>query len=152
MNLLEEIRTTETPGKRGGEFLYAQAVYSCFSDIEILKAEGFTLATICKYLEKREILPKNSDPHSFCRAFRREIKRRQRAELKEVNTDDTTKRNINTEENFQKRDVSKISEQKKPEIPFIPARAKNGKAGLHVNPDNTFKMPPKDLDDMPDII
>jgi DNA-binding transcriptional MerR regulator len=68
---LEELRETETPGRRGGEFIYARAVYAYFREIEELKAEGFTLATICRFLEKREILPAGSDPRSFCRAFRR---------------------------------------------------------------------------------
>ena len=152
MNLLEEVRATEIPGKRGGEFLYAKAIYAYFNEIEKLKAEGFTFITICKSLERRGILPKNSDPHSFRRAYRREIIRRQRTALKEVNADDRTKRNIKAGENVQKYEISRKGEQRKLGIPFTPARTKNSKAGLHVNTDNTFDLTPINDDDMPDNI
>ena len=151
MNLLEEIRLTETPGKRGGEFFYAQVVYAHFSEIEKLKTEGFTLATIYKFLEKKEVLPIDSDTHSFRRAFRREIARRQRVVLKEENANSKTKKTINTRENISKQELSRISEKQEPEVSFTPVKARSGRPGLQVNPDNTFRMKPIDPDDLPDI-
>jgi hypothetical protein len=104
---LDEIRETETPGKRGGEFVYAQAVYGCFDEIEKLKVEGFTLTTICKYLERKGLLPANSDPRSFCRAFRRrrEAARRRQTALKEGNVHDTVKKILKSKENAPKHEI-----------------------------------------------
>ena len=151
MSFWEEIRTTETPGKRGGESFYAQAIYSHFGEIKKLKTEGFTLATICKFLGKKGVLPMNSDPNSFRRAFRREIVRRQRTSLKEINVNDTTKKNIKTGENIQKHEISRTNGKQESEVSFIPVKKKSGKSGLQVNPDNTFKITPVDPDDLPDI-
>jgi DNA-binding transcriptional MerR regulator len=157
VSLLEGIRETETPGKRGSEFVYAQAVYGCFGEIEELKAEGFTLATICKYLESKGVLPAGSDPRSFCRAFRRrrEAARREQATLKErnkeMNISDTTKKTVTSKENTSKREISEASVRQEPKVSFVPAKPKSGKPGLQINPDNTFNIAPIDPDDLPDI-
>jgi hypothetical protein len=151
VSLLDGIRETETPGKRGGEFFYAQAIYGCFDEIEELKAEGFTLTTICKYLERKEVLPTGSDPRSFCRAFRREAARRKQAVPKERDISDTTKKALKSKENAPKREISGTSAQQRPEASFTPAKPKSGKPGVQINPDNTFKIAPIDPDDLPDV-
>lgn len=151
MSLLEEIRETEIPGKRGGEFVYAQAVYGCFSEIEKLKAEGFTLTTICRFLEKKEMLPAGSDPRSFCRAFRRrrEALRRKQAALKEGNIGGATKRTMKPKENSPKGEISETSAKQEPEVSFAPVKPKSRKPGLQINPDNTFEITPLDPEDLP---
>ena len=151
MRLLEDIRATETPGKRGGEFFYAQMIYGYFDEIEKLKGEGFTLTTICKFLEKKGALPEKSDPRSFRRAFRREAARRQRAISKEVKVNDTAKKEVKGGENIPRRDVSEAGVKQKPEIPFTPAKSKSSRGRLQINPDNTFNITPIDPDDLPDI-
>ena len=144
MRLLDDIRATETPGKRGGEFFYAQVIYGYFDEIEKLKAEGFTMTTICKFLEKKGALPTNSDPRSFRRGFRREAARRQRTTSREVNVSGTAKKGI-------KPRISEASVKQRAEIPVIPTKAKNDRSGLQVNPDNTFTIAPIDPDDLPDM-
>jgi DNA-binding transcriptional MerR regulator len=151
VNLLDEIRATEMPGKRGGDFFYAQAIYAYFSEIEALQAEGFTLATICKFLEKKDVLPKDSDPYSFRRAFSREAIRRKRATPKEVNINDTAKKGINTKANASKGNVSEIRSKHRPDASVIPVKPKNNRTGPLINPDNTFTITPVDPDDLPDI-
>ena len=145
MSLLDDIRTTETPGKRGGEFSYAQAIYTYFDEIEKLIAEGFTLTTICKFLEKKEILPINASPYSFRRAFRREAVRRKRAILKEGNAHATPKKGMKPKENAPKHEPSRVS------VNEVKREPKSNKAGPHINPDNTFRIAPVDPDDLPDM-
>jgi hypothetical protein len=151
VSLLGEIRKTEAPGRRGCEFVYAQVIYGCFGEIEKLKAEGFTLTAICKYLERKEVLPADSDPRSFCRAFRREAARRKQTTLKERNISDTTKKTLKSKENAPKREISETSAQQRSEASFTPAKPKSGKSGVQINPDNTFNIAPIDPDDLPDI-
>jgi len=145
VSLLDDIRVTETPGKRGGEFSYAQAIYTYFDEIEKLKAEGFTLATICKFLEKKEILPINASPYSFRRAFRREAVRRKRAILKEDNAHGTSKKGMKPKENAPKHEPSRVS------VNEVKREPKSNKVGPHINPDNTFRIAPVDPDDLPDM-
>ena len=147
MNFLEDIRATEMPGKRGGEFSYARAIYAYFDEIKKLKAEGFTLTTICNFLEKKGALPTDSDPRSFRRAFRREAVRRQKTILKEENINDTAKKGIKAKANIPKDEGAK----QKPEVPVIPVKPKNKRSGPQINPDNTFNITPVDPDDLPDI-
>ena len=109
------------------------------------------MTTICKFLEKKEILPINSAPHSFRRAFRREIARRKQTLLKEENINNTTKKIIKTGDNISKHKVSRKNEKQELEIPITPAKTKSGKTGLQINPDNTFRIMPVDPDDLPDI-
>lgn len=147
--ILEDIRSTEVPGKHGGTFFYAQAIYACFGDIQELKAEGFTLATICKFLKKKSLLPPDADPHSFRRAFRREIARRKRTgKAKEVNVKkgsmigDASKHEVSATDTKEKRNP----------VPSVsPVNPVSGKTELQINPDNTFKISPIDPDDLPDI-
>ena len=154
MNLFDDIKATEIPGNSGGEFFYAQAIYSYFSDIEKLKAEGFTLTTICKYLEKKGVLPTNSTPRSFRRAFRREVERRKQVIAKEKNIHDTSTKGMKLKENAPKHEFSEVSANKakrEPENTVISVKLKDSKAGSQINPDYTFKIAPVDPDDLPDI-
>ena len=151
MNLLEEIKETEIPGKGGGGFFYAQVVYGHFDAIEKLKVEGFTLTTICRFLEKKGALPPNADPHSFRRAFRREIARRQRVISKEVKVNDTAKKRMESKENISKHEILEASMKQNLEAPIITTKPKNSKARPQINPDNTFRIAPIDPDDLPDI-
>jgi 2-keto-4-pentenoate hydratase/2-oxohepta-3-ene-1,7-dioic acid hydratase in catechol pathway len=151
VSFLEDIREEEVPGKRGGDFFYAQVMYSHFDEIEKLKAEGFTLTIICKFLEKKGALPTNSDLHSFRRAFRREAARRQRVNSKEVNVNDTAKKGIKTGENVSKHEASVVNVRQRPEVPFIPVKPKNNSSRPEINPDNTFTIKPINPDDLPDV-
>ena len=154
MSLFDDIKATETPGKSGGEFFYAQAIYSYFSDIEKLKAEGFTLTTICKFLEKKGVLPISSDPRSFRRAFRREAERRKQVIAKEENVHDTSTKGMKLKENAPKHEFSGVSAnevKREPGNSVISVKLKNSKSGPQINPDNTFKIAPVDPDDLPDI-
>jgi DNA-binding transcriptional MerR regulator len=119
VSLFEDIRATEMPGKRGGEYLYAQAIFAYFNEIEKLKAEGFTMATICKFLEKKEVLPNNSDPYSFRRAFRREVVRRERAISQEVNINDNVKKGMKIKGNTSKNRIFEINATQRPGIPVV---------------------------------
>lgn len=93
-DILAEIRNVASPGRSGKAYPYAQTIYACFSEIEKLIDAGFTMATICKYLEGEGVLPNGADIHSFRRAFRREVARRSRQStrsgIKEKN--DTSKK------------------------------------------------------------
>ena len=151
MNLLEDLKASEAPGRHGGDCLYAQAIYNNFDEIVKLKADGFTLMTICKFLEKKGALPKDSDPHSFRRAFRREAIRRQRVTSKEVNVNDTTKKDMKPKESISRRETSDTSVKKKSEASVIPAKPKNSKPKPSINPDYTFDMAKIDPDDLPDL-
>lgn len=136
MNLLEEIRATEIPGKRGGDFFYARVVHSYFDEIEKLKSEGFSLATICNFLEKKGVLPPDSDPYSFRRAFRRKLARKSK---------------ISKEEGIKPKEKVPKHEPKIPVVSTQPTQSKNVRAGTQINPDNTFNITPVDPDDLPDI-
>ena len=151
VNLLEDLKASEAPGRRGGDCLYAQAIYSNFDEIVKLKADGFTLMTICKFLEKKGALPKDSDPHSFRRAFRREGTRRLRVTSKEVNVNDTTKKDMKVKENIPKIESSDVSVKQKSEASVIPAKPRNSKPKPSINPDYTFDMAQIDPDDLPDL-
>ena len=154
MSLFDDIKATETPGKSGEEFFYAQAIYGCFSDIERLKAEGFTLTTICKFLEKKGVLPTGSDPRSFRQAFRRESDRRKQVILKEESVYGTSTKGMKLKETASKHELSGASANKTKQEsgnPVISVKLQNSKIGPQTNPDNTFKIAPIDPDDLPDI-
>jgi DNA-binding transcriptional MerR regulator len=148
VGLLEDIRKTEKPGRSGRAFFYAQAIYAHFKEIEELKAEGFTLATIRKFLESKGVLPAGSDTRSFCRAFRREAARRKQVELKEVNADEVRK-NGSKGRDAPKREVQAAGVKQGSGVPSIPTKAHKGKAGVQINPDNTFTISPVDPEDLP---
>jgi hypothetical protein len=147
-NALADIRKTEQPGRRGGAFCYAGTVYACFAEIQTLVSEGFTLTTICKYLEKKKILPVGSDTRSFCRAYRRECSRRERptrqkkTKVREVSVknDNATKLTETTES---KQEPDMTGKQTPPPV--------EPRGGLRLNPDNTFKIEPLGPDDLPDF-
>jgi hypothetical protein len=146
--VLADIRETELPGRRGGVFHYARAVYACFAEIQNLISEGFTLSTICKFLERKGILPPGADVRSFCRAFRREKTRRERsAKRKSKNAKEALVKNDNavklTETNNAKRETGT------PDIQTQPTVKPGGR--LQVNPDNTFVIKPIDFDGLPDF-
>jgi hypothetical protein len=132
---LADIRETEQPGRRGGAFCYARAVYACFTEIQGLVSEGFTLATICRFLEKKGVLPVGADTRGFCGAYRRENSRRERSarpkktKAKEVKNDGAAKLNGTT------------GTEREPDTPAkqtIPPVKPRG--GVLVNPDNTFEI------------
>jgi hypothetical protein len=147
LGALADIRETERPGRRGDAFCYASAVYACFTEIQGLVSEGFTLTTICRFLEKKCILPAGADARSFCRAYRRERSRRERpirqkkTKVREVSkNDDTTKL---TETTGAKHEPSMTGKRTPPLV--------EPGGGLRLNPDNTFKIETVDLDDLPDF-
>jgi hypothetical protein len=148
-SILEEVRKTETPGKRG-VFAYAGAIYRYFEDIRELKAEGFSLVTICKFLAEKGILPINYDTHSFRRAFQREAARRRRVENSKGGVRRAAIKNVSTG-NAAKREIPAIGAEQEPRDSSIPPEPLAGKAGVQINPDNTFTIRPIDPDDLPDI-
>jgi hypothetical protein len=148
---LADIRKMERPGRRGGAFCYAGAVYACFADIQALVSEGFTLTTICKFLEKKGLLPTGADTRSFCRAYRRERSRRERPAMrkktkaKEVSVKNDSAAKL-TETTGAKQESGMTGMTGKQTPP--PAEPRGG---LRLNPDNTFKIEPIDLGDLPDF-
>jgi hypothetical protein len=145
---LADIRETERPGRRGGAFCYAGAVYACFTEIQALVSEGFTLSTICKYLEKKGVLPVGADTRSFCRAYRRERLRGERpAKQKKAKAREVSVKNDNsaklTEATGAKQEPGMTGKQ-------APS-AVEPRGGLRLSPDNTFKIEPIDIDDLPDF-
>jgi hypothetical protein len=145
--MLADIRETELPGRRGGTSHYARTVRACFEEIQCLIAEGFTMFTICKFLEKRDALPPGADTRSFCRAYNRERLRRERsAKPKRTRAKEASAKN----ENAAKPAVA--SEREKEPCPPSQQYQTSVKPrdGLRVNPDNTFVIQPIDPDDLPD--
>ena len=146
--VLADIRQTELPGRKGSVFHYARTVYACFADVQNLIAEGFTLATICKYLEKKGALPSGADTRSFCRAYRREKIRRERSvRQKKTTVKEVSVKNDNvaklTEATGAKREPAMTDKHTQPPV--------EPKDGLRLNSDNTFKIEPIDFDDLPDF-
>jgi hypothetical protein len=148
-DILADIRETELPGGRGVASHYARTVYSCFAEIQCLIAEGFTLSTICKYLEKKEVLPPGADNRSFCRAFSRErsrrerfVKQRKKGKIKEesANNDNAAKM---MDINAAKQEPGMAGKQTLP--------VTEPKVGLRLNSDNTFKIEQIDLSYLPDF-
>jgi DNA-binding transcriptional MerR regulator len=146
--VLAGIRETELPGRKGGVFHYARTVYACFAEIQSLTAEGFTLSTICKFLERKGVLPPEADIRSFCRAYRREKTRRERsvrqkkAKVKEVSVKNDSAAKL-MEATGAKREPAMTDKQ-------TPHPVKP-KGGLRLNPDNTFKIEPINPDDLPNF-
>jgi hypothetical protein len=146
--MLADIRETELPGRRGSVFHYARTVYACFADIQNLIAEGFTLSTICKFLEKKGALPPEADIRSFYRAFNREKARRVRsAKRKKTNVKEVSAKNDNTMKLTEITGAKHETEAPvmKKQSPIEPRRVPK------INPDTTFKIEPVDLEGMPDF-
>ena len=78
ISLVQRVRETETPGKYGAAFCYSKAVYAAFGEILALREEGFSMVAICKVMKSDGLLPKNANPYSFRRAFKREFTRREK--------------------------------------------------------------------------
>jgi DNA-binding transcriptional MerR regulator len=138
-NVREEARKNHVPG-RAGEFphaRYARAAYLYFDEILELRADGFSLATVCKVLEARGVLPEGADRRSFCRAVRKESARRERAER--LRMGDTGRR-------------AEKRERTEPSTARSSIDCGESGAGLRINPDNTFTIRPIDPDDLPDIL
>ena len=147
-DMLADIRETESPGRRGGVSHYAGTVYACFAEIQNLTAEGFTLSTICRFLEKKGILPAGADARSFCRAFRREKTRRERiTKRKGKNAKEALVKNghavKSTEASNAKQETGMAAMQTQQPVKH------NG--GFQVNPDNTFEIKPIDFDGLPNF-
>ncbi|MDR1581006.1 MAG: hypothetical protein LBS35_11665 [Synergistaceae bacterium] len=144
---LAGIRETELPGRRGGVSHYARAVYACFDDIQALISEGFTLSTICSFLEKKGVPPAAADPRSFCRAYRRECSRREqsakqkKAKAKEVAKHDSAVKLAESSAAKAEQGLSPPQYQ----APVISAGA------TRLEPGNKFKIEPINLGDLPDF-
>ena len=78
-HLAQRVRETETPGKHGAAYCYTRAAYAAFHEIVELREERFTLAAICKVMERDGLLPEHANPHSFRRAFKKELASREKA-------------------------------------------------------------------------
>lgn len=142
---LADIRETEYPG-RNGDFPYARLVSACFEEIAELKDEGFSMATIRRFLEKRGVLAPDSDPRSFCRAFRRESARRmRRAKSKGMRDKTANVRSVASERPTPAETKTKVAHE-----PVRPVSRKSTR-GPQVNPDNTFTIRPIDENDLPEI-
>jgi hypothetical protein len=146
---LADIRETERPGRRGGSFCYAGAVYACFAEIQALVSEGFTLTTICRFLEKKGGLPAGADTRSFCRAYRRERSRRERyIRQKKTKTREAPVKNDNMAK-LTLTDMTEVKQEQGMTDKTPPPVEPRG--GFRLNPDNTFKIEPIDPDDLPDF-
>jgi hypothetical protein len=136
---------------KGGAFVYAGAIYSYYDDIRELKADGFTFATICKFLEGKGMLPPDADRRSFCRAFRREAARRKRAakaKKTEILHGNATKA-MNPKGDTARREVLPVRAAQ--DQSAVPARQSAPDPGrLVINPDNTFNIREADLSGLPD--
>jgi DNA-binding transcriptional MerR regulator len=76
-DIFSDIHTMKIPGRRSVTSGYAQIIYLHFDEIlRLHSVVGFSLATICEYLEEKGKLPVNADAHAFRRAFSREVSRR----------------------------------------------------------------------------
>lgn len=148
-NLLADIRAEESPGRRSYTFFYAQAICIHFIEVQELRAEGFSMATICRFLEKKGALPVGADPHSFCRAYSREDVRRKRA----TKYKEQERTNGRSEKKNEAAGIAAISgDERKPSLPTSPLPgASKSKTGVQINPDNTFRIEPIDPDDLPEI-
>jgi hypothetical protein len=145
--LLAGIRETELPGRRGGAFHYAKTVYACFAEIQSLTAEGFTLSTICKFLEKKGVLPQGADARGFCRAYRREKTRRECSARRKK----TKVREVSVKNSYTAKLTEVTEAEQEPGMTGKQAPSPVGhRGGLRINPDNTFKIEPINPDDLPD--
>jgi DNA-binding transcriptional MerR regulator len=78
-NIVLNVRETEIPGRHSEAFYYAKTAYTAIREISALREEGFSMAAICKVMERDGLLPKDASRNSFRRAFRKELARRDRA-------------------------------------------------------------------------
>ena len=147
LDILADIRKTESPGRKNGAFLYAKAIYGYYVEIQELSDEGFTLATICSYFQKKGILPDEADVHSFRRAFRREVARRKKA----TKTKEARKKNITEKKELTQKTPAAPNVVPKADTEVRPIASAKCTQCLKVNPDNTFEIRPVDPDDLPDI-
>jgi DNA-binding transcriptional MerR regulator len=147
LNVLAGIRKTESPGRKGGEFPYARTVYACFEEIQKLRDEGFTMATIRSYLEGKGVLPAGTDPHSFCRAFRRETARRQRAAKQKA----ATAKNVAGHKGNAAESATAPRAKQAPGFSPSPTAPVKPEERLRINSDGTFNIRPTNLDDLPDL-
>jgi hypothetical protein len=146
--VLADIRETELPGRRGGVFHYARTAYACFADIQNLIAEGFTLSTICKFLEKKGALPPRADIRSFCRAFNREKARRERSvKRKKMNVKEVSAKDDNAA-----KFAEVIGAKRETGAPVMKTQSPvEPRCGPRINSDNTFKIEPVDCEGLPDF-
>jgi hypothetical protein len=148
-DMLADIRETELPGRRDGTSHYARTVRACFAEIQGLIAEGFTLSMICKFLEKKGVLPPGADNRSFCRAFNRERSRRERF-VKQRKKGKIKEESVKSDNEANLRNASAAKQESGMTREQTPSEAES-KGGLRLNSDNTFKIEPVDLGDLPDF-
>ena len=147
LDILGDIRKTESPGRKGGAFPYAKTIYGYYAEIQELSDEGFSLATICSYFQKKGILPGDADVHSFRRAFRREVARRKKV----TKTKEARKKNVPEKKELVQKTPVAPNVVPKADTEVQPIASAKFTQGLKVNPDNTFEIRPVDPDDLPDI-
>ena len=162
MRAVEHIRARASPVRNNILFSYARTAHTSFEEVEALRLEGYSFITISQEFAVRGLLPQDADPYSFSRAFRREAAKRQRLygskdAKKETQSagNDTRETVAKPAKNDSKPDVKQPQRQEKSnDFPASPATVKEKKsfrAGLQVNPDNTFVIRPIDPNDLPEI-
>jgi len=109
--LAQCVRKTETPGIRRSAHCYSRAVYSAFSEIAVLREEGFSLTAIYKVMKAEGLLPEHARLNSFQKAFKKELARRS----KMTKTQGTNNPSGGTNKKIPTEVSPVISERKKPE-------------------------------------
>jgi hypothetical protein len=133
---------------------YAGTVHSAFDEIKALREERIGLSVIAKGFESEGMLPPNPDPNALGRALKREERRR--AARQASNCGNAAEKGSNIRKPFvresaqidTRRELFSAASEDGKEIQI---RAASGKAGLQINPDNTFTIRPIDPDDLPEI-
>jgi hypothetical protein len=151
---VEWIKVRVSPDNGNSRRQYAETVHSAFDEIKALRAERIGLSVIAKGFESEGMLPKNPDPNTLGRALKREERRR--AARQASNYGNAAKKGPDIRKPFV-REAAQIDTKREP----FPARSEDGKeiqirtvsgkAGLQINPDNTFSIRPIDPDDLPEI-
>ncbi len=59
-NLFQSIRELETPGRHAPSYCYSRVSYTAFREITALREEGFSMAAICRSLERDGLLPESA--------------------------------------------------------------------------------------------
>lgn len=75
---LTEVLTGEQPLQRPEKNIYIAAVREHFTEIRMLRKDGFSFVQICRALVKTEKLPENMKVRCFRQAFRRECLKQER--------------------------------------------------------------------------
>lgn len=151
---VEWIRARASPDNGNSRRRYAETVHSAFDEIKALREQRIGLSVIAKGFESEGMLPQNPDPNALGRALKREERRR--AARQASNYGNVARKESDARKPF----VRELAQMDTKREPFsassedgkeIQICAVSGKAGLQINPDNTFTIRPIDLDDLPEI-